>query len=182
MILIYYKRIQTHTVGLMPIDLRRHDPDDAINIRPGTNKAAIVKLLYRNTNLAYTPAEIQNALDLPRGTTSTTLSRLHDDGLIGKTNDGLYHGLERRDDVRRFARSLVQLDEMADRYPEPGLTPDDVKQTGAGARRSIPRDRADTEEDQSGEEPAPADWVNSTAAPSTTESNTDADSASGDRE
>ncbi len=68
----------------MPIDLREHNPDDGIDIDPGTNKAAIIKLLYRDTNLAYTPAEIQDALDLPRGTKSTTLSRLHDDELIGK--------------------------------------------------------------------------------------------------
>jgi hypothetical protein len=74
------------------IDLREHDPDDPIAIRPGTNKAAIIKLLYRDTNLAYTPAEIREALDLARGTTSTTLSRLHDDAMIGKTSDGLYHG------------------------------------------------------------------------------------------
>jgi len=29
----------------MPVDLREHDPDDAVAIRPGTNKAAIIKLL-----------------------------------------------------------------------------------------------------------------------------------------
>lgn len=89
--------LQTHTNAyeyIVPIDLREHNPDDGINIRPGTNKVAIIKLLYRDTNFAYTPAEIRDALDLPRGTTSTTLSRLHDEGLIGKTSDGLYHGLE----------------------------------------------------------------------------------------
>lgn len=165
-----YKHIQTI---LMPVDLRRHDPDDPINLRPGTNKAAIIKLLYRDTNLAYTPAEIREALDLPRGTTSTTLSRLHDDGLIGKTSDGLYHGLEHRDDVRRFARSLVQLDDMAARYPDPGLTPDDVEQTGTGPRRELPRDRAGTDCIESGEEPAPTDWINSTDTASGSDSASD---------
>ena len=125
----------------MPVDLREHDPDDPIDIRPGTNKAAIIKLLYGETNLAYTPAEVRDALDLPRGTPSTTLSRLHDDGLIGKTSDGLYYGFDHRDDLRRFARSLVPLDEMVARYPEPGLTPDDVEQTGEGVKAKIPPDR-----------------------------------------
>lgn len=147
----------------MPVDLRRHDPDDTINIRPGTNKAAIIKLLYRDTNLAYTPAEIRGELDLPRGTTSTTLSRLHDDGLIGKTSDGLYHGLDHRDDVRRFARSLVQLDDMASRYPDPGLGPEDVEQTGSGAKTELPRNRADRRADRDAD-PAPEDWVTSTDA------------------
>lgn len=147
----------------MPIDLREHNPDDGIDIRPGTNKAAIIKLLYRDTNLAYTPAELQDALDLPRGTTSTTLSRLHDDGMIGKTSDGLYHGFEHRDDLRRFARSLVQLDDMFSRYPDPGIGPDDVEQTGTGVKREIPDDRK-AERAAPGEEPAPNDWVTVTEA------------------
>jgi hypothetical protein len=142
----------------MPIDLREHNPDDGIDIRPGTNKAAIIEVLYRDTNLAYTPAEIREALDLPRGTTSTTLSRLRDDGLIGKTSDGLYHGFEHRDDLRRFARSLVQLDDMFTRYPDSGLTPDDVEQTGEGAKTELPRDRG-AERHAPREEPSPSDWA-----------------------
>lgn len=161
----------------MPVDLRRHDPDDTVNIRPGTNKAAIIKLLYRDTNLAYTPAEIRYELDLPRGTTSTTLSRLHADALIGKTSDSLYHGLEHRDDVRRFARSLVQLDDMAARYPDPGLGPDDVEQTGSGAKTELPRDRSGIAEGGSGEEPAPSDWINNTAS-----STSDSDAYGADRD
>jgi hypothetical protein len=158
---------------MAPIDLREHNPDDGIDIRPGTNKAAIIKLLYRETNLAYTPSEIRDALDLPRGTISTTLSRLHDDGLIGKTSDGLYHGFDHRDDVRRFARSLVQLDEMFTRYPNPGLGPDDVEQTGTGAKTEITRD-TEAEHDTSGSEPAPADWVTGT--------DTDTDSGTADED
>ena len=44
-------------------------------------------------------------------------------------------------DLRRFARSIVQLDEMVARYPEPGLTLDDVDQTGGGAKTEIPSER-----------------------------------------
>lgn len=160
----------------MPVDLREHDPDDAVAIRPRTNKAAIIKLLYRDTNLAYTPAEIRDALDLPRGTTSTTLSRLHDDGLIGKTSDGLCHGLEHRDDLLRFARSLVQLDDTATRYPNPGLGPEDVEQTGSGAKTELPRDRGDQRTDRDAE-PAPQDWVTSTD----TNTNEHSESDRGDR-
>ena len=145
----------------MPIDLREHNPNDPIGIRPGTNKATIIELLYRDTNLAYTPAEIREVLDLPRGTTSTTLFRLHDVGLIGKTSDGLYHGFEHRDDLRRFARSLVQLDDMFTRYPDPGLRPGDVEQTGRDVKKELPRDRV-AERDTLGEEPMPSDWVTET--------------------
>lgn len=158
----------------MPIDLREHDPNDGIDIRPGTNKAAIIKLLYRDTNLAYTPAEIRDALDLPRGTTSTTLSRLHDDGMIGKTSDGLYHGLAHREDLRRFARSLVQLDEMVTRYPDPGLGPDDVTQAGTGAKTELSQERAEGHTPPT-EEPVPTEWMTETS----TESNADANRGGG---
>ena len=106
---IHYKYIQTYTLN-MPIDLRKHDPDNPITIRPETNKAKIIKLLYQDTNLGFTPAEIREELDLPRGTVSGTLSRLHDGVLIGKTSNGLYHGLDHREDLCRFAQCLVSLD------------------------------------------------------------------------
>jgi hypothetical protein len=107
--LLHYKYIQTYTLNL-PINLHKHDPDDPITIRPETNEAKIIKLLYQDTNLGFTPAEIREELVLPRGTVSGTLSRLHDGVLIGKTSDGLYHGLDHREDLCRFAQSLVSLD------------------------------------------------------------------------
>lgn len=144
----------------MPIDLRKHDPDDPIAIRPDTNKAKIIKLLYQDTNLGYTPAEIRKELDMPRGSTSTTLTRLHEEGLIGKTSDGLYHGFEHRDDLRRFAQSLVQLDTMFARHPEAGIDPEDVEQTGENVKEEIPEERLQ-QTDGSSEEPAPDEWIGS---------------------
>ena len=42
--LMRYKCLQSRT-PTMPIDLRKHDPDDPITIRPKTNKAKFIKLL-----------------------------------------------------------------------------------------------------------------------------------------
>lgn len=142
----------------MPVDLRKHNPDDPITIRPETNKAKIIKLLYQDTNLGFTPAEIRDELDIPRGTVSGTLSRLYDEGLIGKTSDGLYHGFDHRDDLRRFAQSLVSLDTMLSRHPEAGVNPGDVEQIGASAKTEIPSDRLQ-ERDLPREEPAPEEWI-----------------------
>jgi hypothetical protein len=91
---------------------------------------------------------------MPRGTVSGTLSRLHDEGRIGKTSDGLYHGLEHREDLRRFAQSLVSLDAMLSRHPEAGIDPDDVEQTGTSAKVEIPIDDRQ-EREQPREEPPP---------------------------
>lgn len=144
----------------MPVDLSRHDPDGPVDIRPGTNKARIIELLYRDTNLGYTPAEIRQELDLPRGSTSTTLSRLREDGLVGKTSDGLYHGLDHRDDLRRFARSLVSLDALFARHPEARTDLADIEQTGESARAEIPAERLQ-KGDGAADEPEPAEWVGS---------------------
>lgn len=142
----------------MPIDLRKHDPDDPITIRPETNKAKIIKLLYQDTNLGFTPAEIREELDLPRGTVSGVLSRLNNGGLVGKTSDGLYHGLDHRDDLVRFAQSLVSLDTMLSRHPEAGINPDDINQTGASAKTEIPNDRLQ-KRDTPRAEPTPEEWM-----------------------
>lgn len=142
----------------MPVDFSRHDPDGPVDVRPGTNKARIIQLLYRDTNLGYTPAEIRQELDLPRGSTSTTLSRLREDGLVGKTSDGLYHGLDHREDLRRFAKSLVSLDSLFDRHPEAGMDLADVEQTGESAREEIPAERLQRDEGPT-DEPEPAEWV-----------------------
>ena len=154
----YLLQLHINAYTTMPVDLRKHDPDDSITIRPDTNKAKIVKLLYQDTNLGYTPAEIRKELDMPRGSASTTLTRLHEEVLIGKTSDGLYHGFEHRDDLRRFAQSLVQLDTMFARHPEAGIDPEDVESTGESIKQKIPDDRLQRT-DGSSKEPSPDEWI-----------------------
>lgn len=113
----------------MPVDLRTHDPDDGVDIDPGTNKAEIVKLLYTHPNLGYKPAEVRESLGLPKGSVTTALLRLQDEGKVGKTTDGYYHALESRDDLRRFATGLVQVERLTERYADDELSPADAEQT-----------------------------------------------------
>lgn len=60
------------------------------------------------------------------------------------------------------------------RYADPGLGPDDVEQTGEGAKTELPSARI-AERHTYGEEPPPSDWVTETD----TDSNSD---GSGDEE
>ncbi|GAA0274225.1 hypothetical protein GCM10009000_107260 [Halobacterium noricense] len=144
----------------MPVDLRTHDPSDDVHIDSRTNKAAIIRLLYTNPNYGFTPSEIHNRLkDIPKGSVTGTLTRLLNDGDIGKTADGYYHALESRDDLRRFARGLVQAQNLTDRYDD-YFTPADIDQTG-----ETPTSDAHSESRQASsatEEPAPEDWIEST--------------------
>lgn len=139
----------------MPIDLRTHDPDDGIDIAPGTNKAEIVELLYSNPNLGFKPAEIHDRLDMPKGSVTTTLLRLHEEGYVGKTADGYYHAVASRDDLRRFARGLVQASQLTRRYADDEFSPEDVEQTG----ESPPKRDSGGTESPPGDEPTAEDWI-----------------------
>lgn len=94
----------------MPIDLDAHDPD--VTLTPGTTKSDIVMYLYQHPELGFRPAEIRDALDIPRGTVTTTLKRLNEDGYVGKTEDGYYHALSHREDLHRYVASHEQLTRM----------------------------------------------------------------------
>lgn len=115
----------------MPILLEDHDAD--LNLRPGTTKSDIVAYLYRNPEWGYSPQDIKEALDIPRGTATTTLKRLYDDEYIGKTDDGYYHARSERDDIQRYVSSLTQVDRMFGRHRGADATPEDPEtQIGEG--------------------------------------------------
>lgn len=115
----------------MPIHLESHTPD--IDLEPGTTRSDIVSFLYRNPEFGFRPAEIKEALDIPRGTATTTLTRLHDEGYIGKTTDSYYYALDDHGGVRRYVASLNQLERMFGRHREEQVqTPSDAPAGDSG--------------------------------------------------
>lgn len=129
----------------MPVDLRSHNSDEPINVRPGTNEADVLQLLYATPHLGFTPSEIEDQTDMAAGSVTTTLTRLLDKGYIGKTPDGLYHALDNSPHIARFAKSLVKLNHIATRYPNAGFDEElveavDEDDTG---RQPIPESRRD---------------------------------------
>lgn len=91
----------------MPIQLDKHTPE--VDLTPGTTKSDIVILLYENPKFGYKPSEIQEILDIPRGTATGTLKRLYEHNFVGKTSDGYYHALADRDDLFHYLSSVEQL-------------------------------------------------------------------------
>ncbi|MEF8777265.1 MAG: MarR family transcriptional regulator [Haloarculaceae archaeon] len=94
----------------MPVHLDTHEPD--VDLTPGTAKSDIVSFLYSEPEFGFKPTELEDALDLPHGTVTTTLKRLYDQGFIGKTADSHYHALEHREDLHRYVSSLDQVQRM----------------------------------------------------------------------
>ncbi|WP_223174211.1 MarR family transcriptional regulator [Halorubrum aquaticum] len=106
----------------MPILLKDHDPELAL--RPGTTKSDIVKYLYQHPEWGYSPKDVTEALDIPRGTATTTLKRLYDDDYLGKTDDGYYHALGDREDIRRYVSSLDQTHRLFGHHRDEETTPE----------------------------------------------------------
>jgi DNA-binding MarR family transcriptional regulator len=121
----------------MPVHLDTHDPK--IDLTPGTTKSDIVAFLYNNPEYGYKPSELREHLDVPHGTATTTLKRLHEAGYIGKTEDSYYHALEQRERLRRYVASLDQLDRMF-------TPPTDKGQPSASDTESAPPERIDDAE------------------------------------
>jgi hypothetical protein len=105
----------------MPVHLDTHEPD--IDLTPGTTKSDLVAFLYNNPEYGYKPSELREELDIPHGTATTTLKRLHEAGYIGKTEDSYYHALENREPLRRYVAGLDQLDRMFTQPSNEGRPP-----------------------------------------------------------
>jgi len=113
----------------MPVHLKNHDPD--LTLHPGTTKSNIVAYLYQNPEWGYSPQDLKETLDIPRGTATTTLKRLYDDGYVGKTDDGYYYALNERKDIRRYVSSLNQVNRMFGHHRDADATPEEpTKQIG----------------------------------------------------
>jgi len=106
----------------MPIHRESH-PED-VDLKPGTTKSEIVVFLYQNLDFAYTPSEIAEELDIPGGTATTTLRRLHNRGYVGRMEEGYYHGLNDREDLRRYPQSVAETEAMFTTHPDNSDAPD----------------------------------------------------------
>lgn len=100
----------------MPVHLESHTPE--IEIDPNTTKGRIIAFLYQNPEFGFKPVEIQEELEIPNGTATGTLTRLYNEGKIGKTQDSYYHALENEEDMHRFAAAFDQLTRLTERHQE----------------------------------------------------------------
>lgn len=100
----------------MPIHRDSH-PED-VDLKPGTTKSEIIVFLYQNLDYAFSPSEIADAIEIPTGTATTTLGRLYDEGYVGRIEDGYYHGLNDREDLRRYPQSVAETEAMFATHPD----------------------------------------------------------------
>lgn len=68
----------------MPIDIERfeEDPETALRADGPTNAERILAFLASNADLAFTPKEVHESTDVPRGSVGVVLSRLEERGVV----------------------------------------------------------------------------------------------------
>ena len=64
----------------MPVDFESYHPSNLPN--EGTNGRQILEYLAQNPELGFTPTELADEINIPRGSVGTTLSRLEERGLV----------------------------------------------------------------------------------------------------
>mgnify|MGYP002763479892 CR=1 FL=1 len=64
----------------MPVDFENYHPNDLPS--EGTNGRQILQHLARHPELGFTPSELADELEIPRGSVGTTLNRLEERGLV----------------------------------------------------------------------------------------------------
>lgn len=135
----------------MPIHRESH-PED-VDLKPGTTKSEIVVFLYQHLDFAYTPSEIAEELDIPKGTATTTLRRLHNSGYVGRMEEGYYHGLNDREDLRRYPQSVAETEALFTTHPDSAdaPAPDPAREADTDtADEASPEAELDELEDESG--------------------------------
>lgn len=106
----------------MPIAIETLEDDPPLPVKPGTNGHEILSVLVENPDLAFSPAELTELTDVPRGSVGKTLSRLEERGFVRST-DG-YWTVE--DDVAAsHLAGYVSLAAIEARYGDDGYGQDD---------------------------------------------------------
>lgn len=111
----------------MPIDIDRFEERSEEDLRAGgeTNAEKLLRFLGSHPDRAFTPREIHEATDVPRGSVGVVLSRLEEQALVRHRGD--YWAIEDRDDLDTTLTSLATA-----RAATEQLGPEDPDEWGAG--------------------------------------------------
>ena len=108
----------SYFIHQLAVPFDEYDPyPGRINLSRGTNAHAILSFLAENPGLGFTPKEIHEATEIPRGSAGSTLSRLETHGLV--RHKGIYWAIAEDDRLGSFAamkHSMDAIEEHPDRY------------------------------------------------------------------
>lgn len=115
----------------MPIDIDRFEEGSAAELRAGgrTNAEEILSFLASSPDQAYTPKEIHEATDVPRGSVGVVLSRLEDRDVVRHRGDywAIADDQEVEKTITAMATSRAATDQLGPEDPDawgPGVDAD----------------------------------------------------------
>lgn len=111
----------------MPIDIESFEsaPEEALRAGGPTNAERILSLLASRADEAFTPGELHDATEIPRGSVGVVLSRLEERGLV--RHRGEYWAVAEDADVETTITSMSTARTVTER-----LGPEDPVGWGAG--------------------------------------------------
>lgn len=101
----------------MPVDFAEYDPDEdgsGFRLTEGTNAYDILQFLSNHPDQGYTPKEISQATNIPRGSVGTTLARLEERDLVRHKEP--YWAIGDDDRLAAYEGMLHSLEGIEDRY------------------------------------------------------------------
>ena len=111
----------------MPIDIEsfEYEPEEALRAGGPTNAERILSFLASNAEQAFTPGEIHDGTDVPRGSVGVVLSRLEERDLV--RHRGEYWAVAEDADVGTTITSMATARAATER-----LGPEDPDEWGSG--------------------------------------------------
>lgn len=101
----------------MPVEFDEYTEDDGrIDLTEGTNARLLLSVLLENPGIGFTPAELHEQTDVPRGSINPTLGRLEAAGLVRHKGD--YWAAERDDRLAAASAASIGLESVADAHAE----------------------------------------------------------------
>ena len=101
----------------MPVDFAQYDPDEddgGFRLTEGTNAYDILEFLAQHPEQGFTPKEISQETDIPRGSVGTTLARLEERSLVRHKEP--YWAIGDDDRLAAYEGMLQGLEAIEDRH------------------------------------------------------------------
>lgn len=100
----------------MPVDFETYTPgeDGGLRLVKGSNAHAILQFLAEHPGTGFTPKEIADSTDMPRGSVGTTLARLEENDLVRHKEP--YWSLGEDDRLGAYAAMIHGLGTAQDRF------------------------------------------------------------------
>ena len=113
----------------MPIDIDRFERSEETDLTSSgrTNAERILGFLAKNSEQAYTPKEIHEETEIPRGSVGVVLSRLEERGLVRHRGD--YWAIAEVEDVETTLDSMATARDVSERFGS-----EDPEEWGTGLR------------------------------------------------